>query len=83
MVPVKMFSAKFGTNTKYCTNNVVLSMVGNQTISVPCLAVRRQMVPAINFVTQMRIKILVCILILVPKFNDWYQILSMRWTPII
>ena len=57
----KTVSTKFGTNTKYSTNNVVLTMVENQTISVPCLALRRQMVPAIKFVDQMRIKILVCI----------------------
>ena len=54
MVPAKTVCTKFGTN------NVVLTMVEYVTISVPCLALRWQMVPAIKFVTQMRIKILVC-----------------------
>ena len=55
MVPAKTVCTKFGTN------NVVLTMVENLTILVPCLALRRQMVPAIKFVTQIRIKILVCL----------------------
>ena len=52
MVPVKTVCIKLGTNTKFGINNVVLTMVENLTISVPCLALRRQMVPAIKFVTQ-------------------------------
>ena len=61
MVPAKTVCTNFGNNTKFGTNNVVLTMVENLTISVPCLALRRQMVPAIKFVTQMRIKNLVCL----------------------
>ena len=69
MVPAKTVCTKFGTNTKFGINNVVLTIVENLTISVPCLALRRQMVPAIKFVTQMRIKILVCWYV----YEFWYQ----------
>ena len=64
MVPAKTVCTEVGTNTKFGTNNVVLTIVENLTFSVPCLALRRQMVPAIKFVTQMRIKksgMLVCL----------------------
>ena len=71
MVTVKTVCIKLGTNTKFGINNVVLTMVENLTISVPCLALRRQMVPAIKFVTQMRIKILVLKFVYVYEF--WYQ----------
>ena len=67
----KLVCAKFGTNTKFGTDNVVLTTVENLTFSVPCLALRWKMVPGIKFVTQMRIKILVLKFVYVYEF--WYQ----------